>query len=470
MTKSVTQSFATSLAMHGAHSSSFYAKEYTVKHRGNEIPTLLKDFTREILRHQPTSEEFYQFAADHFDRILAEEQAALEPQGGTGLRHLPAEELEELLKTLFIDADVDQSGTLTLPELKQLLKDFDLGLPAKDARAIWSLVDVDGDGNITYEEFVPAAVDLIQAMYAREEITYEDEYEKDAAKEEAYNHLINGFSREQVEAIMTDAFRQADADNSGYLDASEFRACIRSADLGLTRKEINVLMAQADEDGDGNISYEEFVPVSFEILVEVLANDMLKSKKSEDAAAIEQYLQLIWAEEDLDGSGRLPPAKLTAKLIAADLGLTRVQTHSVIAGGQAGKDGMVDYRSLAPKAAKLIERLGSQEAQMERWEKMNALEDGDRVLGMGQEDFDATIKQAFYARDPDGTGVISLDDVRLAIESVGFSEYEASTLFSCACMYPSEDEAGMVEYMDFCANAWFVALYILQDEAIYGLD
>ena len=39
----------------------------------------------------------------------------------------------------------------------------------------------------------------------------------------------------------------------------EFRSCINDASLGLTRREINLLMAEADEDSDGKISYEEFV-------------------------------------------------------------------------------------------------------------------------------------------------------------------------------------------------------------------
>jgi hypothetical protein len=42
----------------------------------------------------------------------------------------------------------------------------------------------------------------------------------------------------------------------------------RAAELGLTRKEVNAILSEVDENNDGEVSYEEFIPICFNILVE----------------------------------------------------------------------------------------------------------------------------------------------------------------------------------------------------------
>ena len=147
------------------------------------------------------------------------------------------------------------------------------------------------------------------------------------AGQEARKYL-HGFSREELEGVIRQSFEQADVDGSGTLDAEEFRQCIRTADVGLTRQEANMLMAFADADGDGKVSYDEFVPICFDLLVEVVSNDLLRSKKTETAQAIEEYLLAIWAEADHGRTGSLAPRVLSRLIREADLGLTHVQVRA----------------------------------------------------------------------------------------------------------------------------------------------
>ena len=51
---------------------------------------------------------------------------------------------------------------------------------------------------------------------------------------------------------MGEIFAKCDVDGSGNLSISEFRKCCEDADIGLTKREINVLMLQCDVDGDGS--------------------------------------------------------------------------------------------------------------------------------------------------------------------------------------------------------------------------
>eukprot|EP00049_Salpingoeca_infusionum_P018096 m.355764 g.355764 ORF g.355764 m.355764 type:complete len:870 (+) comp17333_c0_seq1:119-2728(+) len=64
------------------------------------------------------------------------------------------------------------------------------------------------------------------------------------------------------------AFRSADKDNNGVLDTGEFWDVLTSKtlNLNLSEDEIKSIQAQADVDDDGEISYEEFIPVFKQIL------------------------------------------------------------------------------------------------------------------------------------------------------------------------------------------------------------
>ena len=54
---------------------------------------------------------------------------------------------------------------------------------------------------------------------------------------------------------------------SGQLNRKEFKAALKAAKLGLTRKDINLIMSSADANKDGLISYEEFIPVCFQVQI-----------------------------------------------------------------------------------------------------------------------------------------------------------------------------------------------------------
>merc|ERR1719231_156350 len=105
-------------------------------------------------------------------------------------------------------------------------------------------------------------------------------------------------TKEQVEQVMMEIFSKSDADGSGSLSLKEFQKCCKEADIGLTRKEINILMHQCDVDGDGTISYEEFVPLCFEMLTEILKDELLNEKRQ--PTELEEFLVAIWAEADVN--------------------------------------------------------------------------------------------------------------------------------------------------------------------------
>lgn len=55
------------------------------------------------------------------------------------------------------------------------------------------------------------------------------------------------------------AFQNIDKDNNGYISKKEFKELMKSMGEDLSRSELKEVMAEADNNDDGKISYEEFV-------------------------------------------------------------------------------------------------------------------------------------------------------------------------------------------------------------------
>jgi len=75
--------------------------------------------------------------------------------------------MEEYLKNVFEQADVNGDGFLDHTEFKALLRNADLGLSNSEIRRVLAEADEDEDGMINYHEFVPVAVQVLQGYHAR---------------------------------------------------------------------------------------------------------------------------------------------------------------------------------------------------------------------------------------------------------------------------------------------------------------
>eukprot|EP00965_Chrysotila_dentata_P065068 2157192-Pleurochrysis_carterae.AAC.1 len=78
-----------------------------------------------------------------------------------------------------------------------------------------------------------------------------------AARVDAETFMLHGMDRAELEKMMMTIFQKADTDGSGSLGLAEFHNCIKEADLGFTRKEVNTLMHSVDLSNDGEVSYAE---------------------------------------------------------------------------------------------------------------------------------------------------------------------------------------------------------------------
>ncbi|ONI14120.1 hypothetical protein PRUPE_4G263600 [Prunus persica] len=128
------------------------------------------------------------------------------------------------LKEMFKSIDTDNSGTITLEELKQGLAKQGTKLSEFEAKQLMEAADADGNGTIDYDEFITATMHL------------------------------NRMDRE--EHLYT-AFQHFDKDNSGYITTEELEQALREYGMHDGR-DILEIIAEVDADNDGRINYDEF--------------------------------------------------------------------------------------------------------------------------------------------------------------------------------------------------------------------
>jgi len=327
--------------------SSKFAKQYQIP---PEFPDILKDFTREVLRNQPAN--INEFAAKYFDCLAqglpAEGQAA--DGGGGDDPEMSLDEVESIIQDLFQKYDSDANGYLDPGEFKALMNDLQqrMDFPPDEIYRFLAEADMNEDGMIEYEEFIPLALQIVQGMYAKkrleQHITDVDQHAEDL--------LVHGMSREELTELVSSIFERMDQDGSGTLSKAEFATALTSMELGLTRREINTVMFQIDQDGDGGVSYREFVPFAFDLLQKLTSLRLLETELENDELA--QYLTDLFKARDVEMVGMLECNVIRDLLHQAMLGLSRMQIYTVISEAEVNSDMMIAYGTFIPRAVGLI--------------------------------------------------------------------------------------------------------------------
>uniref|UniRef100_A0A5B7B5X0 non-specific serine/threonine protein kinase n=1 Tax=Davidia involucrata TaxID=16924 RepID=A0A5B7B5X0_DAVIN len=128
------------------------------------------------------------------------------------------------LKEMFKMIDTDNSGHITLEELKKGLERVGANLKDSEINGLMQAADIDNSGTIDYGEFVAAMLHL--------------------NKVQREDHLYAAFS-------------YFDKDGSGYITSDELQQACEQYGLGDVHLE--EIIREVDQDNDGRIDYNEFV-------------------------------------------------------------------------------------------------------------------------------------------------------------------------------------------------------------------
>merc|ERR1711959_196950 len=431
----------------------------------------LRDFTREVLREQPKS--IPEFGTAYFENLLRQgAEAQCEVDGAVPATRMSAEELTEFLSSVFNEADVDGSGTLSYKEFKTVIQTSRLEFTKQDIRKMLMEAGENEDGYIDYNEFLPIGVDIVQAIFARREAEAAAEAQEKAAQEAARVALVHGMDKEQYKQMLMAYFRAHDTDNSGFLSRKEFKECMKNADLGLTRQEINALMSEIDVDGDGNISIDEFDGIFFEMLVEIISTATLEEQRNSDE--LTTYLLEIFRGADLQGQGLLHKQDLLDLLRRGDFGLTKVQVLAVLSEAQMDEHGFIQYEPLAPFAANMIKSIWEQNKDLERADKMAVLyqeSSEDMLFGRPKADVLEEIMALFAAYDADGNGTLDPTEFKNCLNETGLlgrplNSKEVQTVM----LGIDENDDGRVDYEEFLSFTLEILNYYYNEERMQSMQ
>jgi len=178
-----------------------------------------------------------------------------------------SEESLKDLKEMFIALDADNDGTLTVEEMRQGMVKAGIKDIPPNLMEIMKEVDSDGSGVIDYTEFLAAT--LSRKQYMQEDIVWS-------------------------------AFRVFDLDGDGQITREELAQVLSGeavkdveAALQVNREEIEKIIAEVDEDGDGQISFQEFF-------------QMMKKKEKEGDKKKKKKKKNKDGEEDEGDGGESP--------------------------------------------------------------------------------------------------------------------------------------------------------------------
>ena len=141
---------------------------------------------------------------------------------------IPEDKIAEYKET-FDMFDKDGSGTISVPEIVKIMKNF--GYPIKKSEAQQMIADIDdnGDGELDFEEFV-------------------------TLMEKQTNYV-----EETDEELVLRAFKSFDNDHDGKITNYEFKYILTQMGNKFSEDELNQLFDICKLDLNGTLTYQDFI-------------------------------------------------------------------------------------------------------------------------------------------------------------------------------------------------------------------
>ena len=171
------------------------------------------------------------------------------------------------------------------------LKLLNIDLNSSDEEKLFEMIDYNNDGRVRYNEF---------AMFINGS-RYKNASSRLRAKIGQIARKWNGGKD------LRKAFDQFDRDGTGFISSREFHRSIREFGFDLNKYEVDTLMHKLDVDGDGRITYREFIDFVHDRVQKYnkVENLPQKVKKHIQRHARGEAVWDIFQDIDRDGNGVL---------------------------------------------------------------------------------------------------------------------------------------------------------------------
>jgi len=155
--------------------------------------------------------------------------------------------------------DRDGSGSVDLDEFKFALDSFGMNLSDDQLMAFFGRYDEQCTAEISYLDFINKLLDE-GSMYKETKKAVKGKIEnlfKEDADQEPKPQLSEE-EKQQQRPLVERMFKELDADCSGVLDIFEVRQLCNDLGLDLTDEQYEVVLKKLDEDGSGEVDFDEF--------------------------------------------------------------------------------------------------------------------------------------------------------------------------------------------------------------------
>ena len=131
------------------------------------------------------------------------------------------------LREAFEIFDRDKDGFITIKELGEVMKNLGQAPTESELQDIINEIDIDGNGNIDFKEFLGLMSRKMRDTDAEEELM--------------------------------EAFKVFDRDGNNFITSSELKHVMLALGEKVTDEEVDEMIREADINSDGCINYDEFV-------------------------------------------------------------------------------------------------------------------------------------------------------------------------------------------------------------------
>jgi Ca2+-binding EF-hand superfamily protein len=307
------------------------------------------------------------------------------------------------LLDLFNLADADGGGSITMDELLPFLESKGIALTQAEVDAAVRTIDENHDGSIDYDEFVALLLLVLGTKVVQTKA-------KLAVNARQLSVAEKRLLRRQFDAVR-DAYSTAtDAPTSDVLTVRQLREFLAKRGKRMTRAEIDAVLAQIDENNDGQIDCDEFISANILVFgLSKLRRAAKIDKLTKSLADAElNVLKQQFATADADGSGHLSLDELRQFFMHVGHPLTEHETLSIVHQIDEDFDGRVDYDEFV--AANLFV-FG--EAALKRKAKIAEMA---RALSAEER---AELSAEFQRVDVDGSGKLSMEELVACLTAHG---------------------------------------------------